>query len=454
MSRSLVFFKEDSCLYRVKKSIGATKYLECTENSCKARGKIVGGGLFERTSTFPHNHENNHEVRAEYEEAYELMRNAVKKEVTREVKEIHTEFFNKLSLEASGFLNWENVRQTLQRLRHKLHPPCKNLKELEKHLENEEGPVFKQYGEVHGERCYVGAVNGQLMFANFTLINALPGLVELFIDGTFGITPFKARQLLVVMAELQGRPRPIFYVVMNSQTTGDYEDILKFFGNVILGSQRAVLSVSSDFELAIRAAVGNVWPLAEVIGCNFHHCQAVERHAKQSPGLAGGKLADGTAYRRIIRMFKRISLLPLRRVDAGFSALLDHIQEQGDDEGFDPDDFDEFVEYFNRTWFNRFPPSLWCVSERDRRTNNNVEGHNNKIKGVIKNNPSAWEFLQGLQNLMLDACGKFERDRRTNAPPPADLSSITLRLRAALQSLNNNETDELEFLQTMAPIHT
>lgn len=179
----------------------------------------------------------------------------------------------------------------------------------------------------------------------------------------------------------------------------------------------------------------------------------MERHAKQSPGLAGGKLADGSAYRRIIRMYKRISLLPLRRVDAGFSALLDYTQEQGDEDGFNPSDFDEFVEYFYRTWFNRFPPSLWCVSDKERRTNNNLEGHNRKIKGVIKESPSPWEFLQGLRELMQDACGKFERDRRADAPPPADLSYITLRLRTALQNLNNEEIDELEFLQIMAPVH-
>lgn len=448
-TRSLILYSQDLCLYRCKQTRGNTKYMECTEVACSARGKIVLDGNFIRTSAIPHSHQGNHHIRAEYESALQRMRELVREQINRGVKEIYSEVYGGLSLEAAGYVNWENCRQTLQRIRHRLHPPCQNLDDLEALLEDEQGPVFEQYGQIHGERIYIGAVNGQMLFANQTLISHLPGVVELYVDGTFGVTPFRARQLLVVMAELQGRPRPIMYAIMSSQTTADYESILRFLGVALLGVRRAVLSVTSDFEQAIRAAVLNVWPQAEIIGCNFHHCQALERHAKQSPGLAGGKLADGTPYRHILRMFKRISLLPLRRIDAGFAAILDYIQEQGDEEGFEPDDFDEFAQYFQQTWFTRFTPTLWCVSDRDRRTNNNVEGHNRKIKGEIHENPSPWEFLQGLRDLMLDACGKFERDRRTNAPPPEDLSLITVRLKAALQRLINDEIDELEFLKTM-----
>lgn len=449
---SLIFFDLDNCLYRCKSTRGEIKYLECSEAGCPVRGKLVNGGLFERTNLHAHNHQNNHQVRADYESAFERLRSLVKEQPGRSVKDLYNEVVRVLPLEVASLLCWENCRQTLQRIRNRLFPPCSSLEDLEALLEDMDGPVFAQYGQHHGQNFYVGSAGGQLMFANLHLIDQLPDLVDLFIDGTFGVTPFKARQLLVVLAELQGRPRPIFYAIMKAQTVDHYEMLFHFISDVLLGDQRRVLTATSDFEQSIRVAVLRVWPQSEVVGCNFHHCQALERRAKQLSGLAGGKLASGTVHRKVLLMYMRLSLLPLRRIATGFASLLDFIQDQGNDHDieFDADDFDEFSEYFQSTWIIRFSPATWCVSDRDRRTNNNVEGYNRKIKDTINPNPSPWAFLQGLKDLMNDASGKFERDKRNNAVTPADRSRLSKPLAAALHCLIADEIDELEFLKVMA----
>lgn len=149
-------------------------------------------------------------------------------------------------------------------------------------------------------------------------------------------------------------------------------------------------------------------------------------------------------------MFFRISLLPIERLKVGFEALLDHIQERGDDEDFNPDDFDGLIDYYYNTWLVRFDPATWCVSQRDRRTNNNVEGHNRKIKTHIDINPSPWEFLQGIRDLMIDASIKLARDLRVNAGPPPDLSLLSEPLTVALRRLNDDEIDELGFLDALS----
>lgn len=447
---SLVFSHIDRCLYRCKKTCkgGTVKYLECSNENCRARGKIIDGGNFERTSAVQHSHENDHQVRADYEGAYSRLRVLAKTRLNTRLVYLHREVHGELSLEAASFLVWENVRRNLQRIRCNVLPPCHNLEELEAHLENEKGQIFELFGRLYGERFYIGSVEGQIMFGNLNFIDRLPDLVELYVDGTFGVVPFKARQLLVILAELHGKPRPIFYAIMQSQTTGDYCSIFRF-ATELLGVNRRVLTVTSDFEQSLRAAVRNVWPQADLVGCNFHHLQALEKNAKQSPGLAGGKLIPGTIHRQLLNMFFRVSLLPLDRLERGFAGLLDHIQELGNDD-FDPTDFDEFINYFYQTWFVRFVPSSWCVSHRDRRTNNHVEGHNRKIKTYIDNNPSPWELLQGLRDLMIDASSKLARDLRINAPPPANLSLLSIPLTVALRRLNAGEIDELEFIASFS----
>lgn len=451
---SLVLFNNDLCLYRCKKTVGDIKYMECSEQGCLARGKIIDGGIFTRTSQVQHSHPGNHQLRADCESAYQRLRALVRERLDQRVVSLHKVFIRDLSLEVSSFLCWENCRSTLQRVRNQLMPPCSSLEELEAYLEDEEGPMYELFGRLYGRTIYVGSVNNQMMFANLHLIDQLANIVRLYIDGTFGVTPFKARQLLVVMGDLRGQPRPLFYSIMSSQTTNDYEVIFRFLSDVILQEHREVVSVMADFEQSIRAAVRSIWPQAELSGCNFHHTQALEKNAKQCPGLAGGKLIDGTIHRKILRMFTRISLLPLQRIATGYAALLDFIQEQAFendfDDDFDPDDFDGFIAYFEHTWFTRFLPSTWCVSDKDRRTNNNVEGHNRKIKTMIDPNPSPWEFIQGLRDLMIAASVKLEKERRTNAPPPKDLSKLTVPLRLALQRLNADEIDEIGFLDALS----
>lgn len=136
---------------------------------------------------------------------------------------------------------------------------------------------------------------------------------------------------------------------------------------------------------------------------------------------------------------------------SGWWQILDYIQEQANnDEYFDPADFEDFIEYYQHVWFTRFDPETWCVSDRDRRTNNNVEGHNRKIKQYILQNPSPREFLQGLRDLMIDSCAKFTRDVRQNVVTPPDRSRLSVPLQVALQKLNDDDIDEIEFLEIMA----
>jgi hypothetical protein len=146
----------------------------------------------------------------------------------------------------------------------------------------------------------------------------------------------------------------------------------------------------------------------------------------------------------ILKMFMRLSLLPLERVDVGLSSLLGFIKDIGLS-----DDFEEFVKYFKTTWLVRFPVKTWCVSDQERRSNIHLEGYNSLVKRTILKKPTLWDFLDGLMSLAHDASASFFSDRRTNAHPLPDRSELTVPLQEALQKFQANEVNELGFLAIM-----
>ena len=71
-----------------------------------------------------------------------------------------------------------------------------------------------------------------------------------------------------------------------------------------------------DFELAPRKAAKETWTGIKVLGCNFHYNQALRRKAMSIPGLSR-LLKRNRRANENLRMFMRVSLLPLNRFRNG-----------------------------------------------------------------------------------------------------------------------------------------
>ncbi len=441
------FFVGDRCIYKVYSGRDAIKYLKCIEDQCRCNGKIVND-IFTRTNDIVHNHES-HEHIHDFEVAYDRLRNAVRND-RRSILDLHKEAMRNLSLPASGLLAWDKCRHALQRIRRSQMPSIGTLEEMITLLEDERSEIYLTYGRLRETNFYQGAVEGHLVFANLELVGSLPEQFDIYLDATFGVVPFGARQLLVIMADLCGRPRPIIYAIMTGQASGDYKTILEFARDGIFsfdGIVRTPTSATCDFEQAIRLALSEVWPGIQIVGCNFHFCQALRRKARSLQSLSVMVSANGTIQHKILLMFMRLSLLPLDRVIVGLNAILNFITDNELD-----DDFAEFVQYFRNVWQQRYQIQTWCVSGRLHRTNNFLEGYNNKIKLSIRNNPSASSFLDSLLDLAYDASSKFSSDVQRNILEHPDRSRLTQPLALALQQLQEGVIDELRFLQRMSSV--
>lgn len=74
--------------------------------------------------------------------------------------------------------------------------------------------------------------------------------------------------------------------------------------------------IMSDFELPARNACKEIWSDIHVFGCNFHYAQALRRKAKSIPQLSRLLMQNRNAS-IVLKMFMRLSLLPVNRVQNG-----------------------------------------------------------------------------------------------------------------------------------------
>lgn len=85
---------------------------------------------------------------------------------------------------------------------------------------------------------------------------------------------------------------------------------------------------TSDFEKGFRMAAESVWPGIALIGCYFHHCQAIRRKMMKFHGTVQIRNKETSSRSRLLlAMFFRLPLLPLNFVEEGYNDLLDQIDQ-------------------------------------------------------------------------------------------------------------------------------
>lgn len=436
------FFPGDKCLYVLNSSKKDCCYLRCWTKSCSCRAKIEGG-VFSSQGSQQHDHPD-HQIQADFEIAYDELKKLVHSS-TRPVRELHKEALRSLCPEAAGELNWNMAKHTLYHVRRKRMPPCPDFDTFEALLEDDE-VVFETYGKIRQTEFYRGAVgNRALIFGNVELIAFLEPGSALFIDGTFNVTPFRTNQLLIVMADILGRIRPIAYIVHTCRSQKQYTEIFKHLQSMLLdfdSVERKPASVMFDFEKASRRAARVVWPEAEVLGCNFHFCQALRRRA-----IATFSTAFHGTLHQAVKLLMRLSLLPIELIDEGLDAIKAFIESHRL-----TDNFSDYMDYFERTWMKSYKPKDWCVCERVHRTNCNTEGYNNTVKSFISSRPGPWTFLQGLQDLGYDASSLLFADKAKKDFIVPDRSKLTQPMNDNLVLLRSGDITVLQFLKNMAEV--
>jgi hypothetical protein len=145
--------------------------------------------------------------------------------------------------------------------------------------------------------------------------------------------------------------------------------------------------IMSDYEMSMRKAVRKVWTKSVLKGCYFHYLQAVRKRIKSSKYLTKLIQKNKLAY-NVMMLFHKLPLLPFNHINNGYEAIIQYQKFNGL-----LNSFENFNNYFSKTWKNKFSFSTLCISKEKHKTNNFLESFNSKVKKIISKNPSIYTFL-------------------------------------------------------------
>lgn len=118
----------------------------------------------------------------------------------------------------------------------------------------------------------------------------------------------------------EGKIRPFGFILMTKKDRNQYKKLFEFLRD---GLDIVPGTIMCDFEAASRRAAREVWNGVKVYGCNFHYCQALSRKAKKFARLRKALNVRGANNnaKKALKMFMRLSLLPIRHVYDGIRAI-------------------------------------------------------------------------------------------------------------------------------------
>lgn len=437
---------EDNALYIINKlrtnSTGKeVRYIRCNVKKCKRHGKITEEALL-LSGRSKHNHvvdESLGKINHAFAKLIEEVRT-----LNRRIRDLHTEMLRQVPIEIASELPWKRVKSTLKRARKAVLPACNNIESMIKLLETD-ARVKELFGTYRQEPLYRGSikVNGRssVIFAIEQHIRKLNYGFKMYCDGTFSVIPVGTKQLFVIMGEIEGTPRLIAYVLMEGRKYEDYLFLFKWLRDALNMNPGSMMA---DFEKATRKAAREVWPGCSIDGCMFHFCQAIKRKARSMEEVSAALKKEEA--RTVLRMYMRLCLLPLSKVDEGLKAIKQYSKQHRLGQALE-----RFHEYFVETWMHNYTPADWNVQNRIRRTNNNLESFNSVLKTVIQRNPSAYSFLDSMQSIVYRLNNDYEHETKHNSQRESQ-SKFNQPLKDAIESLGTGAISVIEFLKLLSNV--
>lgn len=137
---------------------------------------------------------------------------------------------------------------------------------------------------------------------------------------------------------------------MTRKTQAAYTHLFRYIDQNICSLKGG--NFMSDFELAMRNAIAEVWPGGEYTTCWFHLCQACERQVAKNPALlkllrSKDKEAVNKEARDIYKKILALALLPADRIIDAFEHLSAMAMAKF------PREFGPFLKYYRRQWLKK-----------------------------------------------------------------------------------------------------
>lgn len=218
----------------------------------------------------------------------------------------------------------------------------------------------------------------------------------IFADGTFKVCPAPFYQLYILHVPLGNWMRPCLYCLLSRKTRFTYD--------VLFGCLRAKAAEANhpmictrfrcDYEVAVIQSILTTFPGITVTGCFFHLCSAMYKKAMEL-GLSIPYRDETTLVRRTVKKCMALAFLQPAIIGVVFQHIKLWYAEQVVPEP--RVDLTDFFLYVQQSWIEGGVASVdvWSIfDEPRRRTNNDLEGYNSRLKRELGCNRNLWMFMK------------------------------------------------------------
>ncbi|XP_043282338.1 uncharacterized protein [Venturia canescens] len=204
------------------------------------------------------------------------------------------------------------------------------------------------------------------------------------------------------MVEHKGQHFPIAFALLSRKTEETYVAVLRCIAEFLVPWFKPK-RVITDFEAALENAVRTVFPEAELLGCRFHHSQALIKRFRSRSVITRVKrgcphlLQEAHTFQRNLM---NLCLLPAEFIPEGFRIINEKIEEQFPELALI---YTDAREYYARYWIKGKGPRSYSHYRKRVRTNNPLERWHRRFKEAVATRPQFDKFMKVLKDLVQSA---------------------------------------------------
>lgn len=225
---------------------------------------------------------------------------------------------------------------------------------------------------------------------------------EVFMDGTFTLSPPLFEQVYVILSKRGQYVFPVLYALLPNKLQRTYYTL--FILIIEIWPQFNPSHIYLDYEMAVLNSARELFPNTEFHGCLFHLMKNFRRQLTES-GLLQRYNTDST-FAHEARMIPALAFVPITDLNDAFDSLSDAL----------PEYLLPILTWLEDNYIGRpvgrnrrrrpalFPPQLWNVYDRvmtdQDRTNNHSEAAHRRLQTELDvHHPSIWRFIDGLRRI-------------------------------------------------------
>ncbi|CAF3898772.1 unnamed protein product [Rotaria magnacalcarata] len=232
-----------------------------------------------------------------------------------------------------------------------------------------------------------------IIYASDLQLNILSKSKRVGSDGTFETAAQITHQNYIIMGEYEEKYSvPVAFCLCEHKNYETYQLIIQVLkaavGTLKLDFQP--MYWMSDYEAALTKAIKKELPRTKLLGCASHYNQAIYRNI-QTKGLQDA-YQNVEVVRQILRQIMALAFIPSDQIKKLYNDVikpqLNNVPKRPVSLSYN---LNSFLKYYESYWLTNI--YKFCVFDQPTRTNNELEGYNNKMNVQLAAHPHLYRLI-------------------------------------------------------------